>query len=117
MHKRFAGKQAHNFGRKFESRVERILIALKKGSYIDGWKRYVPNGKEDSEGKDFFIRRGDVSVDFGVTTSRDRLSGSLIAHPEIKTLCFDAQWNDFTIANKILALVSTEALLPPTFHI
>jgi hypothetical protein len=106
------GNKGHRFGRRFEKRIEDLLVIMKKEGLIDQWQRYKPHSKEDRSGYDFSVYREDEKVDFGVTVSSVGFRRAKHNHPGVTTLRFRPHSTDDEIIKKISEIFKTPRYVP-----
>jgi len=99
-------------GRAVELEVLQILQEAKRDDspIFDEVIRHEPNGREDSEGKDFtVVRRRDgccQSCSFGITISHHSLKEAMILHPDVPQLHFPIGIKPETIIRAVERLLN-----------
>jgi len=107
----YRGRRSQRYadiGRKLEEEVERLLQRLLDEKKVDGFRRFPPYSKEDGEGADFSVTRGEgehaVERRFGVTISLRSWQESCARHHETTQFCFPIGTKPETMEKRILGL-------------
>lgn len=102
------GNRFATYGRLFEEEMATLLARLQEEGLLTSFVRHEPNSREDSEGKDFTVTRGEgedaVSRDFGITISLHSWRESKVKHPHVPQFCFPIGTKPDTIKHRILSL-------------